>query len=108
MSVHSGLHEDTLHGPCGMVGGQEVGNSIEGSGDRSYHISKHTINNKSEAMFENGESFTLSFLIPTILSAERLGLSPRLTFPNEQNCIMCKVQNLNRAHKNVHLLTCLF
>lgn len=55
-----------------MFGGQEVGNSIEGSGDLSYHISKHTINNKSVAMFENGESVTLSFLNPTVLSAVRL------------------------------------
>lgn len=67
-------HEDTVHVPRGMVGGQEVGNSMEGSGDHSYHISKHTINNKSVAMFENCESFTLSFLNPTILSTVRLGL----------------------------------
>lgn len=93
-----------------MVGGQEVGNYLEGSGDRSYHISKHTIKNKSVAMFENGESFTLSSLNPTILSAVRLGLkSPGLhSQMNQIVSIMCKVQNLNHAHKNVHLLTCLF
>lgn len=82
MSVHFGLHKDTVHDPCGMVGGQEVGISIEDSGDRSYHISKHTINNKSVAMFEKGESFTLSFLNPTKFSPQYVwGSRPQAYIP---------------------------